>query len=141
MENSSQSCRKLCYCNQYLLVVLYVNLLCLCATIDDDDDTEDDITVFIRCHNVCHYNLEDVCDRYVRLCFCGLPRWYSTVQFSALQILCKFVPNCWSAHAETAAAKPSGLGAWEDRSGCLHNVVKLVLFENNTIHRKTLHLE
>ena len=32
----------------------------------------------------------------------------------ASQILWKFVPNCWSAHEETAAAKPSGLCAWDD---------------------------
>jgi len=33
---------------------------------------------------------------------------------SALQIMWKFVSICWSAHAETAAAKMSGLYAWED---------------------------
>jgi len=32
----------------------------------------------------------------------------------ASQILWKFVPNCWSAQAETAAAKPSGLCTWDD---------------------------
>jgi len=32
----------------------------------------------------------------------------------ASQILWKFVPNCWSAHAATAVAKPSGGCAWDD---------------------------
>jgi len=31
----------------------------------------------------------------------------------ASQILWKFVPNCWFAHAETAAAKPSRPFAWD----------------------------
>jgi len=29
-------------------------------------------------------------------------------------MLWKFVQNCWSAHVETAAVKPSGLCAWDD---------------------------
>ena len=32
----------------------------------------------------------------------------------ASQILWKFVPNCWSTHAETAVVKRSGLCAWDD---------------------------
>jgi len=33
----------------------------------------------------------------------------------ALQILWKFVPNCWPAHAESAAAKTSGSCTWNQR--------------------------
>jgi len=32
----------------------------------------------------------------------------------ASQMQWKFVPNCWSAHTKTAAAKPSGPCAWDD---------------------------
>jgi len=39
---------------------------------------------------------------------------YLYLYLCASLILRKFVPNCWSAHAETATAKPNGPCAWDD---------------------------